>query len=151
MSEIKASSQSVLDKHAAEPASAGGRYRIFVRDLELDGRIGVRAHEHGRTQRVRVNLELAVDGLATPLADRYENVVCYDEVVSAVRRLVAEGHVNLVETLAERIATLCLEDPRVGRCKVRVEKLDVYQDAASVGVEIERLQTPSRTIVSQVR
>jgi dihydroneopterin aldolase len=148
MSDTKSPAPKTSDKHAVE---SGAEYRIFVRDLELDSHIGVRADEHGRTQRVRVNLELAVDGLAAPLADRYENVVCYDEVVSAVRRLVAAGHVNLVETLAERIAALCLEDPRVGRCKVRVEKLDVYRDAAGVGVEIERFQAPARKIVSHLR
>ena len=129
----------------------GATHRLFVRDLELDGHIGVRAHEQGRAQRVRINLELTVRGPADPLADRYKNVVCYDEVVSAVRRLVAAGHVNLVETLAERIAALCLEDPRVEGARVRVEKLDVYPDAAGVGVEIERFRPGPHTILSQLR
>lgn len=132
-------------------AKLGTTHRLFVRDLELEGHIGVRAHELGRAQRVRINLELTVRDPADPLADRYENVVCYDEVVSAVRRLVAAGHVNLVETLAERIAALCLEDPRVEAARVRVEKLDVYPDAAGVGVEIERLRSRPHTIISQWR
>lgn len=123
-------------------------HRLFVRDLELDSHIGVRAHEQGRAQRVRINLELTVRDAADPLADRYKDVVCYDEVVSAVRRLVAAGHVNLVETLAERIAALCLEDPRVEAARVRVEKLDVYPDAQGVGVEIERLRRGRPTIIS---
>ena len=129
----------------------GTTHRLFVRDLELDGHLGVRAHEQGRTQRVRINLELTVRDPAEPLADRYKDVVCYDEVVSAVRRLVAAGHVNLVETLAERIAALCLEDPRVEAARVRVEKLDVYPDAAGVGVEIERFRRNPRTILSRLR
>lgn len=133
-----------------ELVAQSGTYRLFVRDLELAGHIGVRAHELGRAQRVRINLELTVRAPATPLEDRYENVVCYDEVTAAVRRLVAAGHVNLVETLAERIAALCLEDPRVDVAKVRVEKLDVYPDAAGVGVEIERFQSPSRMILSHL-
>lgn len=133
------------------PIAGTGTHRLFVRDLELDTRIGVRAHEQGRAQRVRINLELTVRDPEGPLEDRYENVVCYDEVVSAVRRLVAAGHVNLVETLAERIAALCLEDPRVHAVRVRVEKLDVYPDAAGVGVEIERFRLPSRTVLSQLR
>ena len=45
---------------------------------------------------------------------------------------------NLVETLAERLAGICLQDPRVRSARVRVEKLDVFADAVSVGVEIER-------------
>lgn len=127
-----------------------GTHRLFVRDLELDSHIGVHAHEKSRSQRVRINLDLTVRDAEHPLDDRYENVVCYDEVVSAVRRLVAAGHVNLVETLAERIAALCLEDPRVEGAKVRLEKLDVYPDAGGVGIEIERFRARSRTIISQI-
>ncbi|MBI3451624.1 MAG: dihydroneopterin aldolase, partial [Rhodospirillales bacterium] len=73
-----------------------------------------------------------------PFADKIANVVDYDAIVAGVRRIIAVGHVKLVETLAERIAAFCLEEPRVRLARVRVEKLDVYADAASVGVEIER-------------
>ncbi len=127
-----------------------GTHRLFVRDLELAAELGVHAHERGRSQRVRLNLALTVRDEANVLADRYETVVCYDEVISAVRRLVAKGHVNLVETLAERIAALCLADPRVEAARVRLEKLDVYADAAGVGVEIERFQPHSRTNLSKL-
>ncbi len=119
--------------------------RMFVRDLVLEARIGVYAHEHGRTQRVRVNLDLAVedDGAAhlsraAVGADDLNRVVDYDTVIDAVRAIIAAGHVQLVETLAERVAEACLHDARVRVARVTVEKLDVYQDAASVGVEIER-------------
>ena len=113
---------------------------VFVRDLMLDAQIGVHSHEKDGPQRIRVNVDLAVlekdvDGIGDQLA----NVVCYEEVVSGIRALVAEGHVNLVETLAEQIAALCLEDRRVRVARVRVEKLDVFADATSVGVEIERV------------
>jgi dihydroneopterin aldolase len=64
--------------------------------------------------------------------------VDYEVVTGEVRALVAAGHVMLVETLAERIAERCLEDPRVQIARIRVEKLDVFADAASVGVEIVR-------------
>jgi dihydroneopterin aldolase len=42
--------------------------------------------------------------------------------------------------MAESIAGLCLADPRVRAARVRVEKLDVFPEAASVGVEIERVR-----------
>ena len=115
-----------------------GHRRILVRDLVLACEIGTLRHERGRQQRVRVNLDLDVREEATPIADDLRNVVCYDEIVSAIRRLVAGGHMNLVETLAERIAALCLGDARIRMARVRAEKLDVYPDAGRVGVEIER-------------
>ena len=113
---------------------------VFVRDLMLNAHIGVYQHEKLGPQRIRVNVDLAVwekdvDGIG----DRLANVVCYEQVVSGIRALVEKGHLNLVETLAEQIAALCLEDSRVRIARVRVEKLDVFADATSVGVEIERV------------
>jgi dihydroneopterin aldolase len=58
--------------------------------------------------------------------------------VTQTRALVAGGHMQLVETLAERIAETILIDHRIRSVRVRVEKLDVFADAGSVGVEIER-------------
>ena len=56
----------------------------------------------------------------------------YDTVIAAIRTLVAAGHVNLVETLAERVAAQCLAQQGVLWTKVRVEKLDIAPDAAAV-------------------
>jgi dihydroneopterin aldolase len=112
---------------------------VFVHDLEISACIGVHTHEKASKQRIRINLDLAVrEGDTTAINDSLANVVCYEAVVSSIRRLIDAGHVNLVETLAERVAALCLEDKRVRVARVRVEKLDVFPDATSVGVEIER-------------
>lgn len=111
---------------------------VFVRDLVLSCSIGVHPHEHQAPQRVRLNLDLAVGETDTPIADDLANVVCYEDIVGRVRAIVAEGHTRLVETLADRIAVLCLQDARVRSARIRIEKLDVFPDAASVGVEIER-------------
>lgn len=120
-------------------ASAARHVRhVFVRDLVIAAAIGVWAHEKGRTQRVRINIDLGVEEPETPAPDRLDAVVCYDRLTRAVRSLAAGEHVHLIETLAERIALTALNDPRILNVRVRVEKLDVYPDAASVGVEIER-------------
>ena len=111
---------------------------VLIRDLVMLCSIGVHAHEHDAKQRIRLNLELDVLESSRPIEDDLRNVVCYDEIISAVRRLVDAGHVRLIETLAERVAALCLGDPRVRRVRVQIEKLDVYADVASVGVAIER-------------
>jgi dihydroneopterin aldolase len=112
--------------------------RVFINDLVLDCLIGVHRHERDGSQRVRINLDLAVFESDAPIDDRLSNVLCYEDLISKVRRLVGAGHVNLVETLAERIAALCLQEPDVTSVTVRVEKLDVFADASSVGIEIRR-------------
>ncbi len=113
---------------------------VFIRDMVLPCSIGVHRHERLEPQRIRINLDLAVREAVEPLGDNLANVVCYESVANGIRAIVARGHVNLVETLAEDIAALCLKDIRILSARVRVEKLDVFADAQSVGVEIERVR-----------
>jgi 7,8-dihydroneopterin aldolase/epimerase/oxygenase len=120
---------------------------MFLRDMVLVASIGVHPHEHAAPQRVRINVDLAVeDDGAQPMSrqpvgrDDLSRVVDYETVANRVRTIVASGHVRLVETLAERIAETCLLDRRVRLARVRVEKLDIFADATSAGVEIERRQ-----------
>lgn len=112
---------------------------VFVRDLLVTCRIGIYDHEKTKDQRVRLNIDLGVlEDPSLDLGDDYGKVVCYEDIARRARSAAQDGHTNLVETLAERIAQICLQDPRVRSTRVRVEKLDAIEDAFSVGVEIER-------------
>lgn len=122
---------------AIGPAPGALRH-VFVKDLVGACALGVHGHEKESRQRVRVNLDLAVVDSGPPPADDIHHVVCYEDLAEGVRRLMDGPHVNLVETLAERIAAMCLQDDRVRSVRVRVDKLDVFADAESAGVEIER-------------
>ena len=102
--------------------------------------IGVYEHEKCSPQRVRVNLDLAVDEGEHPIIDDILNVVSYETMANGILAIADEGHVNLVETLAERIADMCFDDQRVDSVRVRIEKLDIIENAGSVGVEIERFR-----------
>jgi dihydroneopterin aldolase len=110
-----------------------------VRNLVLSASIGVYPSEHEAVQRIRLNLDFAVadEGAGRDILSR---VVDYEAVANRARAIVASGHVKLVETLAERIADAVLAEPRILRVRVRVEKLDVFADAESVGIEIERIR-----------
>ena len=115
---------------------------VFLRDLVTLAHIGVHPHEHGVQQRVRVNIAFGVQdqpGLEIG-RDDLSRTVSYERVVQLVRRIIDDGHVRLVETLAERIAAGVLADNRIRVARVRVEKLDVFAELDAVGVEIERRQ-----------
>jgi len=128
--------------HAFRIADAAKEVRhVFIRDLILTCLIGVHKHERKKPQRIRINLDLAVTEQSVISTDRLADVVCYEDVADRIRSIVNNGHVNLVETLAEKIASKCLEDRRIKATRVRIEKLDVFKDAASAGVEIERFSS----------
>jgi dihydroneopterin aldolase len=110
---------------------------VFIRDLELLAHIGIHGHEQTKHQPVRINVDLAVED-AQELEDRLDRVVDYESITLRIRAIVARGHINLAETLAETIAEACLEDARVKCAQIRVEKLHAVPGAESAGVEIER-------------
>src|SRR4051812_9532801 len=126
------------------PLAGPGMRHVFLRDMVLHASIGIHPHEKGAPQRVRINVDLGVAEEATS-RDRLERVVDYEKVAMTVRDIATAAHINLVETLAERIALACLEDTRVLLARVRVEKLDVFADTLAAGVEVERRAGTSST------
>ena len=117
--------------------AAGPIYRVFVRNLVLAVSIGIHAHEKRQRARIRVNAEVAV-GTPPPEGDDFAGALNYETIVNGIKGLADSRHVNLVETFAERVIALCLGDQRVAAARVTVEKLDIYPEAESVGVTIER-------------
>ena len=107
--------------------------RVFVRALRLDIEIGVHRHEHGRVQPVVVDVDIDV-----PMAPvtRLADTVNYEAVVERAAAIAAEGHIMLVETFADRLAQALMEDARVLRVRVRVEKPEALAAAAAAGVEV---------------
>ncbi len=113
---------------------------VFVRDLAIMALLGIYEEEKLEAQQVVINIDLTVRERGGPLDDNIANVVSYEKVVDHIKEIVARGHVNLVETLAEMIAGRSLENPWVLGVRVRIEKPDVIPEAASVGIEIERVR-----------
>ena len=121
----------------APPGAAWTRH-VYVRDLELMAYLGIHEHEKANAQRILVNVDLFLGEASSGTEDDIRNVVDYETVIKKIEAIVAEGHVNLVEKLAERIAGACLADERVFIARIRVEKPDIIPNAQGVGVEIER-------------
>jgi dihydroneopterin aldolase len=113
-------------------------YRVLVRGLVLMGSVGIYDHERTHPQRVRVSVELDVADPGSFAGDDFRQVLNYEFVIRGIRRILDAGHIDLVETLAERIAAMCLADPRATCATVTVEKLDIFPESAGVGVSIVR-------------
>jgi len=112
--------------------------KIYIQDLALRCIIGVFPEERRDKQDVIVNVALEADLRAAGLSDDLEDSVDYKSVKKRIIEIVEGSDFNLVETLAERIAAACLEDPRVDRAVVRVDKPGALRFARSVAVEVDR-------------
>lgn len=116
--------------------------RIFVNGLRLDCAIGAYDHERGRLQPVVFNCDVWVK--AVPTEDRLENVLNYDCIVETIRSIALSGHIDLQETLVERIADALAELEGVLLVRVDSRKTGAYPDVNAVGVEVWR-PSPSFT------
>ncbi len=127
-----------------EPRQSGDRVksevlsqRILIRDLTLSCSIGVSDEERARRQRLRINIELAVD-YPPPRRDAIGEVVDYGKLAKAVRSHCLDTTFRLLETLAEELSDVCFGFPPVRETRIRIEKLDRYADIGGIGVEITR-------------
>ena len=122
-----------------QPQASGQPCRtIFLKGLRLEAFIGAYDHEHGHTQPIIIDIEMEVIEPVNPVSDNLEDVVCYNKISQSIQTILDEGHIQLVETLAERIAAMCLSHPMGLAVRVRVDKPNALSHADGAGVEIIR-------------
>ena len=115
--------------------------RLFLRNYEVQTKIGAYESEKVGPQRVIFNVDLFVMLTAsTSASDKLAEVVDYNLMRNTIGRRVAAGHVHLQETLCEDIAQALLDHPSVRAVRVSTEKPDAYPDCESVGVEVFRIK-----------
>lgn len=117
-----------------------GSRRVFIDELEIVASVGVFEVEKRYEQRVLLSIDLAVRDDYDGVSDKLSEVVDYSALVDGISQLVQGGHVNLIETLAERIAEYCLRDERAESVRVRIAKPDAVPSCRLVGIEIERVR-----------
>ncbi|MEM6677688.1 MAG: dihydroneopterin aldolase [Pseudomonadota bacterium] len=122
---------------ATEPAD-----RIFLRNYVYAMEIGAYRSEYGVTQRLRFDVTLEVVRGTAHLEDRVERVINYDDIVGAITTLANGPRMQLLETLAERLAEMLLTDPRARRVHLCIAKMDRLEGGAELGVEITRRRHP---------
>lgn len=124
-------------------------YVIAIKDLNLNALIGIHPHEKKTKQKILINILLNSPYERESVNDKIENVVSYEHIVNRIKKLVNSGHIGLLETLAEKVAEICLRDKRVLDARVSIEKLEVFAETKSVGIEIFRKQNFSKVAANK--
>ncbi|HDS30622.1 MAG TPA: dihydroneopterin aldolase [Firmicutes bacterium] len=112
--------------------------KIFIRELLVRCIIGINDEERRMTQDVLINIELGTDIREAAQSDKIDYAVDYKALKKKILEAIEKSEYFLIETMAEKIAEICLEDNRVNEVTVRVEKPTALRFAKSVGVEINR-------------
>jgi dihydroneopterin aldolase len=111
---------------------------IFLRELQVAAIIGIYDWERVTPQTVSIDLEMAIDNRAAAAADRIEDALNYKSVAKRIIAFVGDSNFQLVETLAERIAAILLEEFAIPWVRVTVSKPGAIRGSRDVGVCIER-------------
>ncbi len=106
----------------SDPGDRPQQDRLTVRGLEVFGRHGVLDFERREGQVFVVDLTLGIDTRPAARSDDLQDTVDYGSLVSAVRAAIENDPVDLIETVAQRIADVCLSDPRVAWTEVTLHK-----------------------------
>ncbi len=112
--------------------------RIFLHDLRVETTIGIWEWERRIRQYVSIDLEMAADIARAAATDSIDDTLNYKGVAKRVQEFVGTSSFQLVETLAERIAGLVLEEFGVAWIRVTVNKPGAIRGARDVGVSIHR-------------
>lgn len=136
-------------ERAKESSGDGPLDRISVRDHIVAVEIGAFQAERGNTQRICFNIVVEVQPLTGPIDDDVDRILSYDTVTEAITHALFEERLNLLETLAERVADRILLEPQAVRAFVRIEKLD--RGPGALGVEIVRSQGATGDIQAEER
>lgn len=111
---------------------------ILIRDLRVEALIGIHKRERHVRQTLSVDLDIGLPGNAVFSSDRVADTIDYEQVALRIRALATSGHFRLVETFADRIARVLLEDFGAPWAKVSVAKMGILANARYVGVTVER-------------
>jgi dihydroneopterin aldolase len=111
---------------------------ILIRDLRVDVLIGIHKRERHVAQTVSIDLDIGLPGDAVFASDRVADTIDYEQVALRIKALAASGHFRLVETFADRIARLLVDEFGAPWVRVSASKIGILPNAKFVGVSIER-------------
>jgi len=112
--------------------------KVFIKDLRVSGILGIHDWERKKPREILINVILFTDIRKAARTDAISECVDYSAMVRKLRAHAESAAWITVEALTNDLAELCLQEPKVRRVLVRVDKPGAVPGAASVGVEIER-------------
>ena len=123
-------------------------YKILINNLLLNASIGIHDFEKKKKQKISISLEIIVKDDIYFTEHNIENFVSYEFIVNDIKKLVSKGHIELLETLSEEIFAMCFKDDRIFSIKLILEKIEVFKETNSVGIEVLRTKDQQESLSS---
>ena len=112
--------------------------KILIKELILDLKLGYYDFEKEKPQKVKFSLEIDYEDKKPTNDKDIKSIVNYGLVVKLIKKLTKNKHYNFLETLAEDVFDVLFKDKRIGKIKLKIEKLQILKDCTSVGIQITK-------------
>ena len=112
--------------------------KVIIKDLLLNFVIGYYSAEKTKKQNVKFNIELNYTDQKNLNDKDIKSIVDYGRIIKVIKNMTKNKHYNFLESLADDLFDELFKDERIDKIKLKIEKLDVIREAASVGIEITK-------------
>ena len=112
--------------------------KILIKELLLELKLGYYDFEKEKPQKVKFSLEIDYEDKKPTNDKDIKSIVNYGTVVKLITKLVKKKHYNFLETLAEDVFDELFKDKRIGKILLKIEKLEILKECASVGIQITK-------------
>ena len=112
--------------------------KVIIKDLLLNFVIGYYSAEKTKKQNVKFNIELNYTDQKNLNDNDIKSIVDYGRIIKVIKNMTKNKHYNFLESLADDLFDELFKDERIDKIKLKIEKLDVIREAASVGIEITK-------------
>ena len=109
--------------------------KVIIKDLILLISVGIHQFEKLKKQKVKFNIEITTDPNLKP---DIKTIVNYESVINDIKHMTKKTHFELLESLSESILDEMFKNKMIKKIKLKIEKIDIIKETASVGIEIEK-------------
>tara|TARA_B100000524_G_scaffold103454_1_gene49729 strand:+ start:142 stop:639 length:498 start_codon:yes stop_codon:yes gene_type:complete len=121
-------------------------YKILIENLVLKASIGIHDFEKKKKQKISISMSIDVNNNIPHVDHKINNFVSYEYIVKDIKKLINSGHIELLETLSENIFEICFQDQRIQNIKIKLKKLEVFNEVDSVGIEVCRTKNEFKNL-----
>ena len=112
--------------------------KVLIKELILDLKLGYFDFEKEKSQKVKFNVDVNYEDKKPTSDDDIKSIVNYGKLVKLIKKLTKNKLYNFLETLAEDVFDVLFKDKRIGKIKLKIEKLEILKDCTSVGIQITK-------------
>lgn len=111
--------------------------KIKIKDFKLKTNLGIYDWEKNFEREIIINLELEIKDSQALQSDKIEDTVDYELIYNQIKQLIFSKKFNLIERMAQEIVDLIMLDSRINKCKIEIDKMNIFEEVRSCAVSLE--------------